>query len=98
MLHSLYFSIDGVLGPGGSIDARRSEILKQAVSLAKTGLELLGDWANDADWFDGAGLPVDAWSLFETEDEDELQDAVSQVSDAMKTQGTGFIDVKQHGD
>src|SRR5262245_37459833 len=98
MIHSLHFLLDGVAGPGGAIDERRGELVAFAVDLARTAVGMLGDWVNDADWFDASGEQSDIHALLASEDEGELVDVVSQVSDAMKGQGMGFIDLEQHDD
>jgi hypothetical protein len=98
MLYSLHFSIDGIIGPGGEIRERQEELIGQAVVLAKTAVDLLGDWVHDADWFDASGEPSDVLSIFDTEDDDELIAAVGQISDAMKSQRLGFIDFHAHDD
>ena len=96
MIYSLCYSLDGIYGPGGGIYRKRREAVACAVDLSKTALDTLADWVHDADWFDASGDLTDASSLFATEGEDELANAISQVSDAMKGQGIGFIDIVAH--
>lgn len=72
MIYSLYYSLEGVIGPGGAIDKRRGELVAQAVNLARTAVDMLGDWVDDADWFDASGDESDVLSILDTEDEEEL--------------------------
>lgn len=98
MIYSLHFSLDGVFGPGGAINERRGELVAQAVDIARAAVDVLGDWVADAEWFDASGNESDVLSIFDTEDEDELIAAVAQISDAMKAQRIGFIDLAEHDD
>ena len=98
MLYSLHYYLDGISGEGGAIDTNRAAIVDHAASLAKVAVDMLGDWVTVLEWYDAKGEPTDVESLFKTNDEDELEHAVSEVSEAMKGQRLGYIDIHEHDD
>lgn len=98
MIYSLHFLLDGICNPSGMISEDRSEVVAFARELARLGVDLLDDWVSDADWFDSAGNPSDVLSILEADDEDDLMNAVSQVSDAMQSRRVGFIQFNEHDD
>jgi hypothetical protein len=98
MIFSLYFHLDGICRPSGLISEDRSEVVAFARDIAQSGVGLLDDWVTDADWLDADGSPSDARSILDALDENDLLNAISQVSDAMQSRRVGFIQFNEHDD
>ena len=59
MIYTLVFNLSCVYGPIGYAHHSRSEVLHFGRSLAKTALDHLGDYVNEAEWFTASGETSD---------------------------------------
>ena len=96
MIFSLSFNIEGVYGPGGSVHASIEEVLRAAAPLAESALDQMDDLVNELEWFDVFGAEADPRDLLRCDDGDEIQNAISQISDVMKARDSGWIDIQSH--
>lgn len=98
MIYSLYFYIDGITGPGGYANESLAEVISFARGMAEVALDHLDDHVNWCEWFDLAGDEANPYDLLHSDDADQLQDILSQISDLMKAKGYGWIDIQTHDD
>jgi hypothetical protein len=98
MIYSLYFCINGVTGPGGYANESLSEVISFARPIVETALDQLDDLVNEWEWFDPSGEEANPYELLHSDDTDQFQDILSQISDLMKAKGYGWIDIQTHDD
>lgn len=98
MLHSVTYRLDGIYGPGGYVSADRADAIEYAVSLANVALDQLGDYVSVTEWFDCSGNEVNPRDLLGTTDLDEVANMVGQISDTLKGQDMGHLDLLTYDD
>lgn len=98
MMISLHFNIEGISGPGGYVADSLGEILPLAASLSETALDQMDDLVNVLEWFDLSGAEANPRQLLHSEDQGQVEDVISQISDTMKSHGFGWIDLQSHSD
>lgn len=99
MLYAVTYEISGIVGPAGFIDTDRDEVVRFAKSIAEVSLDCLGDRVTVHEWYDLEGEEVrDLRSLLKSGDEKEVLDIIGQISDHMKGQKEGNIDIWEYKD
>jgi hypothetical protein len=98
MLYAVTYQIEGICGPGGSVDTSRDEIMRFAKSMAEIALHQMDDAVSVVEWYDLDGNETDPRKLLQSNDLDEVANIISQISDAMKSQRAGYLDLWEYGD
>ena len=107
MLHSLVYLLDGVYGPAGSVSESRSAIVAQAADIAKVAAGVLGDYLSILDDQYGPSEEDDDELELESErlvdqldsnDDGEREEAISEISELLKSKQLGYIDIHTHED
>jgi len=107
MLHSVIFNLEGVFGPCGDVSSNRSEILDQAVTFARVAADSLGDQLSALDEElesiaennDGGVDPSrSVRDLLDSAHSEDRERAVSMISDLLKSQSMGYLDLASHDD
>ena len=98
MLYAVTYHIEGICGPGGSVDTSRDEILWFAKSMAEITLDQMDDAVSVVEWFDLDGNETDPRKLLQSNDLDEVANIISQISDAMMSQRAGYLDLWKYSD
>lgn len=98
MLYVVTYEIEGICGPGGSVNTSRDEIIRFAKSMAEIALDQMGDDVSFGEWFDLDGNETDPQKLLQSNDLDEVTNIISQISDAMKSQRAGYLDLWEYSD
>ena len=98
MLHAVTFKIEGICGPAGYVDTSRDKVIRHAKSIAEVALDQMGDGVSFHEWFDLEGNEAEPFNLLQSADLIEVENIVVQISDAMKGEGSGCIDVHEYSD
>lgn len=103
MLHSLTYSLEGVYGPSGTIYNDKADLVRHAGQVAKVGADILGDILSAVDSEQDDEGCVDSESinvlnLLNSDDETEQEEAISRISDLLKINQMGYIDLHTHDD
>jgi hypothetical protein len=98
MLYAVTYEIKGISGPAGSLDTNRGEIIEFAKSMAEVALDQMGDDIFSYDWYDLEENEADPRKLLRSSDINQVANAISQVSEFMKTEQLGYIDFWEYGD
>ena len=98
MLHVVTCEIDGIYGPCGHVFNSRQEALAFAKAIAETALDQLCDAVPLGEWYDLAGEEVDPYQALKSDDPDLVGDMIGQISDAMKADRSGYVDLADFDD
>ena len=98
MIYAVTYEIVGITGQEGAVDVSRERILEFAKNMAQVALDHLGDSVNFVDWYDLNGDEIETNALLTSADADELTDSISQISDELKCQREGWIDLWEYSD
>jgi hypothetical protein len=98
MIYALTFEFKGFVDPGGSASSSQDEIIKYARSMAEIALDHFEDALSFDEWCDLNQDPVDPRELLKSDDPDELKNIISQISDALKADRHGYIDLWEYND
>jgi hypothetical protein len=72
--------------------------MRFAKSMAETALDQMDDAVSVVEWYDLDGNETDPRKLLQSNDLDEVANIISQISDAMKSQRAGYLDLWEYGD
>lgn len=101
MLYSLNYQLEGIVGPAGAIDCDRSKLLRHAADIGRTAVDLLGDYVSVYDQADDEDLEEDRLDLpamLNSEDDSDIDDAISRINDLLQAQRMGYIGIHAHDD
>jgi hypothetical protein len=73
-------------------------VLALAADIAALALDQMGDAVGLSDWYDLDGNEADPRKLLLTPNADELVNAIEQISDHMKGDKSGYIDLWKYSD
>jgi hypothetical protein len=96
MLYAVTYELEGIQGPGGYVSRSRSEVLGFAKGIAEVVLDQLGDAVSIEEWYDLNGEEANPRILLQSDDPDQVTDVISQISDAMKAERSGYLDLKEY--
>lgn len=91
MLYVFVYKIDGIIGPGGTVDTTRGPVVRDAITRSIVALDQLDDAVGVHEWFNLAGEEVDPYSVLRSDDEEEILEVVSQINDLLQAQGLGYL-------
>lgn len=97
MIYVVTYNLESVLGPGGFMSESRDEVMTCAVTWARQGLASLDDYVNLAEWYGDDGEPIEGSALW-TADDTVIVSLLDQISDAMRTERHGYVDVFEYPD
>jgi len=98
MLYAVTYEIEAVWGPGGFVATTREDVVGVAKSIAEIALDQLDDAVNAIDWFDLEGNDADARVLLQSEHIEELVNVISQISEEIMIDESGYICLWEYSD
>lgn len=98
MIYAVYCELEGIISPGGVVNSKREEVINHAKSMAVIGLDLLDDAVNLVEWYDLNGEETDPYKMLQSDNLDEVENIIVQISDEMKTGNVGCIDLGKYED
>src|SRR5664279_3609538 len=98
MLYTVFYQLDGIVGPSGYVAKSQEEIVELARPMAQLALDQMDDYATSCEWYDTNGVDADPRELLESDDIDEVIEIIAQISDTMKPRKGGFIDIAEFND
>lgn len=98
MIYAVYCELEGIMSPGGVVKLDREEVTIYAKSMASIGLDLLDDTVNLVEWYDLNGEETDPYKMLQSDNLDEVENIIVQISDEMKTGNVGCIDLRKYED
>ncbi len=98
MLYAITYEIEGISGPGGAIKTSQKDIVDLAKPMAETALYQLDDAVSLGEWYNLEGEDTDPRKILYLDDIDEVINIIGQISDAMKADKVGYIDLHEYED
>ena len=98
MIYCVVYENQGVSGPCGNIFLSREEAVVFAKDIAKSMFEKFGDPGAMCEWVNSGGDKIDPFNLQAATEVEEMECFIEQVSDVMKTECEGFVDIFEYED
>jgi len=98
MIYAVTYNIRDIVGPAGYVSENKDEVLAHAVEIAAIALDQMDDAVPLSDWYDLKGDNADPRNTLHATGVDEHRYAIQQISDHLKSENSGFIDLWEYAD
>jgi hypothetical protein len=98
MIYAVTYKLSDLIGPAGYVSENKDEVLAHAVEIAAIALDQMDDAVALSDWYDLKGGNADPRNLLSAASEGERRNTIQQISDHLKSENSGFIDLWEYAD